>query len=228
MSFDLFREFINNRLEKYTKKSKETIMVTIYLVRHGQTEWNVTGKMQGWGNGELTESGIRDALSLGNRLQDIPIDVIYSSTSKRAYQTAELIAGERTVPIIKDDRLREMSFGDWEGRLREEIEKEFSAEYKAFWETPHLYERNSGELFTDVLKRAEEMYKDIIASHPSETVLIVSHSIFLRILTAYLRKLSLDKLFTQTYIGNASLTKIQVTDGIPEFIFEGDRSHCEE
>ena len=203
-------------------------MATIYLARHGQTEWNVTGKMQGWGNGELTESGIRDAHSLGNRLQDISIDVIYSSTSKRAYQTAEFIAGERTVPIIKDDRLREMSFGDWEGRLREEIEKEFATEYRAFWETPHLYERNSGELFADVSKRAEEIYKDIIDKHPSGTILIVSHSIFLKILTAYLRDLSLDKLFTQTYLGNASLTKIHVTKGIPEFIFEGDRSHCEE
>ncbi|QQS98635.1 histidine phosphatase family protein [Peribacillus psychrosaccharolyticus] len=63
-------------------------MLTIYLVRHGQTEWNLTGRMQGWENSDLTPSGIIDALALGKRLKDTPIDCIYTSTSERAAYTA--------------------------------------------------------------------------------------------------------------------------------------------
>jgi broad specificity phosphatase PhoE len=95
--------------------------------------------MQGWGNAELTETGVQNALALGQRLKEVSIDVIYSSMSKRATHTAELITASREVPIIQDDLLREMSFGDWEGKFRDEIEKEYSAEFTAFWETPHLY-----------------------------------------------------------------------------------------
>lgn len=202
-------------------------MLTIYLTRHGQTEWNLEGRMQGWGNAELTKEGITDALALGERLSDIPIDVIYSSSSKRAYHTAELIKGNRPIPIVKDDLFREMSFGDWEGRFRHEIEKEYADEFKAFWETPHLYKRDSGELFSQVLERAVTSFKDLIANHPSGTVLIVSHSIFLRVLISYIKSLPLDKLFTQNAIGNTSLTKIVVKEEQPEIIFEGDLSHKE-
>lgn len=107
-------------------------MLNIYLTRHGQTEWNLEGRMQGWGNGELTEEGINDAIALGKRLKDVPIDVIYSSSSKRAYHTAELIKGSRNIPIKQGDLFREMSFGDWEGRFRNEIEKEYEQEYQSF------------------------------------------------------------------------------------------------
>ncbi|RFU70189.1 histidine phosphatase family protein [Bacillus sp. V59.32b] len=201
-------------------------MLTIYLVRHGQTEWNLEGRLQGWGNGELTKEGINDALALGRRLINVPIDLIYSSSSKRAYQTAELITGSRDIPIIQDDALREMGFGDWEGRIRTEIEKEYEHEYKAFWETPHLYNRNSGELFSHVIDRVVSAFNEIVEKHPSGTVMVVSHSITLRVLIAYIKKLPLDKLFTQKPgLGNTSLTKIVVKDGHPEIIFEGDMSH---
>jgi broad specificity phosphatase PhoE len=200
-------------------------MLTIYLTRHGQTEWNVAGKMQGWENGELTLEGINGALALGTRLNSVPIDIIYSSSSKRAYHTAKLIAGERNLPIVKNDLLREMSFGDWEGRTREEIEKEYSQEYTTFWEHPHLYKRDSGELFEHVIERATEAFNKIIDAHPTGTVLIVSHSIFLRILLAHLKQTPLKEVFNQNYLGNTSLTKIVVNGKDPKIIFEGDMSH---
>ncbi|RFU60660.1 histidine phosphatase family protein [Peribacillus glennii] len=202
-------------------------MLTIYLTRHGQTEWNVEGRMQGWGNGELTEKGINDAIALGQRLKDIPIDTIYSSTSKRAFQTADLIKGERNIPIVKDDLFREMSFGDWEGRIRQEIEKEYTEEFKVFWETPHLYNRNSGELFSHVLERAQTSFEKIIGDHRTGTVLVVTHSIFLRVLLSYIKNLPLDKLFNQNAPGNTSLTKIMIKDRQLEIIFEGDMSHLQ-
>jgi broad specificity phosphatase PhoE len=135
------------------------------------------------------------------------------------------MTGNRSIPIIQDDLLREMGFGDWEGRIRTEVETEYEQEYKAFWETPHLYSRNSGELFSHVIDRAGTAFKNILENHPSGTVLVVSHSIFLRVLLSLIKNLPLEKLFTQDSLGNTSLTKIIVKDKHPKIIFEGDQSH---
>ncbi|WP_180955383.1 histidine phosphatase family protein [Peribacillus deserti] len=203
-------------------------MLTIYLVRHGKTEWNVQTRWQGWGNGELTAEGMQGATLLSKRLKDEPIDKVYASSSKRAYHTAEIIIGRRSIEIVKEDVLREMHFGDWEGRTKDEVIAQYANEVKAFWETPHLYTRDQGELFPDVYERAAEAWKMILENHSSGTVLIVSHSIFLRVLLSYLKDLPLEHLFKQEPLLNTSLTQIQVEDGKVSIIFEGDTSHLVE
>ncbi|WP_455661464.1 histidine phosphatase family protein [Pradoshia sp.] len=202
-------------------------MLTIYLTRHGLTEWNVSRRMQGWGNGELTEKGIKDALALGKRLADVPIDKVYSSSSKRAFETAQYIIGDREISLIQMDDLREMNFGDWDGRIREEVEAEYPDDFKVFWETPHLYDRNSGETFEHVRKRAVSAFNHIIEENTEGTVLIVTHSIFLRVLMTYIKDIPLSDVFKATPPGNTSLTKIEVEDGQLNLIFEYDMQHVE-
>ena len=202
-------------------------MLTIYLTRHGLTEWNVNRRMQGWGNGELTEKGINDAKALGKRLKEVPIDKVYSSSSKRAYETAQYIIGDREISLIQMDDLREINFGDWDGRIREEIEAEYPDEFKVFWETPHLYNRNSGETFEHVRKRAIRALEHIIEENKEGTVLIVTHSIFLRVLMTYIKDIPLSDVFKSTPPGNTSLFKLEVTDGELKLIFENDMQHVE-
>ena len=202
-------------------------MLTIYLTRHGLTEWNVNRRMQGWGNGELTEKGIKDALALGKRLKEVPIDKVYSSSSKRAYETAQYIIGDREISLIQMDDLREINFGDWDGRIREEIEAEYPDEFKVFWETPHLFNRNSGETFEHVRKRAIRSLQHIIEENKEGTVLIVTHSIFLRVLMTYIKDIPLSDVFKSTPPGNTSLFKIEITDGELKLIFENDMQHVE-
>ena len=74
---------------------------TVYVTRHGETEWNVEKRMQGRKNSALTENGMLQAKQLGDRMKDLPIDAIYSSPSERTLHTAELIKGERDVPISR-------------------------------------------------------------------------------------------------------------------------------
>ena len=202
-------------------------MLTIYLTRHGLTEWNVNRRMQGWGNGELTEKGIKDAKALGKRLKEVPIDKVYSSSSKRAYETAQYIIGDRDISLIQMDDLREINFGDWDGRIREEIEAEYPDEFKVFWETPHLYNRNSGETFEHVRKRAIRALEHIIEENKEGTILIVTHSIFLRVLMTYIKDIPLSDVFKSTPPGNTSLFKLEVTDGELKLIFENDMQHVE-
>lgn len=203
-------------------------MLTIYLTRHGLTEWNVNRRMQGWGNGELTEKGIKDAKALGQRLADTSIDKVYSSSSKRAYETAQYIIGDRSISLIQMDDLREMNFGDWDGRVRDEVEAEYPEEFKIFWEKPHLYDRNSGETFEHVRKRAISALEHIIEENKEGTILVVTHSIFLRVLMTYIKNIPLADVFKATPPGNTSLTKIEVKDGQLELIFENDMQHVEE
>jgi len=90
---------------------------------------------------------VKGMSSLGKRLRNTQIDKVYSSSSKRAFETAQYIIGDQPISIIQEDDLREMNFGDWDGRIRDEIEAEFPTEFKTFWETPHLFQTDTGETF---------------------------------------------------------------------------------
>ncbi|MFS0784381.1 histidine phosphatase family protein [Bacillus sp. 1P06AnD] len=202
-------------------------MLTIYLTRHGQTEWNVLHRMQGWGNGELTEKGISDAKNLAVRLKDTHIDRIYASTSKRAYETAEIIDNGRGIPITRDDLFREMYFGDWDGELRDDIIAKYPDDFSCFWETPHLFKSINGEEFTDLLERVKKAIDKIIAENEEGTVLVVAHSIFLRMAFAYIKQLPISDIFKQDPPGNTSLTKVQYDGETLHIEYEGDMSHTE-
>ncbi|MEE1541372.1 MAG: histidine phosphatase family protein, partial [Paludibacteraceae bacterium] len=98
-------------------------MTKIYLCRHGETEWNVVKRMQGQNNSNLTELGVSQAKALGKRLEDIDIDIIYSSSCQRALDTAMHARGNRDLQIIAEDDLREINLGNWEGLLFSEAEE---------------------------------------------------------------------------------------------------------
>ncbi|MEH6944544.1 histidine phosphatase family protein [Bacillus sp. JJ722] len=201
-------------------------MLTIYFTRHGQTEWNVEHRMQGWGNGELTELGRSDAYNLAVRLNNTHLDKIYSSTSKRAYETAEIISNGRNITLIKNDLFREMYFGEWDGMLRDDIITKYPDDHKCFWETPHLFEGKGGETFFDIQNRAKQALQLILDENKEGTVLVVAHSIFLRVIFATLKNLPIAKVFEQNPPGNTSLTKV-VYDGKALTIeYEGDMSHA--
>ena len=96
--------------------SDEANEVTIYLVRHGETEYNVAGLLQGWCDSPLTESGVADAKALGRGLSEIPFVRAYSSDSGRAITTATYALGTRagSMEVIQRDDLREMHYGTLE------------------------------------------------------------------------------------------------------------------
>ena len=87
-----------------------------YIIRHGQTNWNKEGRIQGKTDIELNEEGIKQAEEAKRILKDYPIDMIVSSTLKRARKTAEIINEAKNVPIMFDKALEERGFGDFEGK----------------------------------------------------------------------------------------------------------------
>ena len=87
----------------------------LYVIRHGETAWNKVRRLQGQTDIPLAEEGIRLAKETGIGMKDIPIDLVISSPLQRALQTAECITEGRNIPILTDERIQEISFGDWEG-----------------------------------------------------------------------------------------------------------------
>lgn len=87
---------------------------TFYIVRHGQTDWNILGKTQGHGNSDLTPQGIEQAKELSEDIGKYSIDYIFSSDLGRAMQTAQILGDKLNIEVQKTEALREMGFGVWE------------------------------------------------------------------------------------------------------------------
>ena len=160
--------------------------LTFYFVRHGRTLWNEQGLLQGFGNSDLTEQGVKGAKQTGAALQHIPFVAAYSSCLQRTIDTAQYILGERDVPLFQHKGLNEQYFGSWEGLPVEKLRSldEFNqmlkdaANYKA--------QSNGGETFEQLAKRAMKALQDIIQVHEQGNILIVSHGHTLRLLLALL------------------------------------------
>lgn len=171
-------------------------MTKLILIRHGRTLWNSSGKFQGQSDIELSQEGISQAEKLAENFPVTHIDRVYSSNLKRAYITGEIIAKKFNVPIIKDKRLCEVSFGSWEGLTYDEIHKKWPNEIETMFSTPDVLTMPEGESFAQVQKRGVEALLDIVNKHPDETIAITAHGGILRTLLAYALHMPLRYIWT--------------------------------
>ncbi|NLL92913.1 MAG: histidine phosphatase family protein [Clostridiales bacterium] len=169
----------------------------ILIVRHGETVWNKDGKIQGTANIQLNEHGRDLARKTGEALKDIQIDRIYSSPLDRAYETASLIMGDRNLEIIKDDRIREICFGEYEGQKIEELEKETS--FTHFFKHPELFiPGKDGETLEALCKRgADFMENEILPlNNTCKRVMIVAHGAMNKALMMYVKNQDISKFWS--------------------------------
>lgn len=200
----------------------------IYITRHGETEWNKEGKMQGWKNSNLTENGIQNAKRLGYRLKDIDFDCIYCSPLGRTMETAKQIRGYKGTEIVIVDSLKEMGFGKWEGMEHNTIKELYRTEHFNFWNKPHLYNSIEGESFEELFKRVENVLNEIISNPLGENILIVSHAVVIKALYTIIKKSPLEKLWDPPFMHDTSLTVVEVVDNEMKFILEADISHLQQ
>lgn len=166
-------------------------MTKFYLTRHGQTEWNVAKRMQGQHNSNLTDTGVRQAQALGKAIRDLKIDCIYSSSSQRTLDTANLIRGDRNLDIIPEDDLREIYLGTWEGLTFEEAEQSYPETFDNFWHHPEKYIPVDGETFEQVRTRTSNVLKKLAKQYPDKSILIVTHGVVLRTLYTFFRHVNI-------------------------------------
>jgi broad specificity phosphatase PhoE len=168
--------------------------VTIYLIRHGQTQWNKVHRWQGRTDIELDEVGATQALGLAKRLSGCNITTLYTSPLKRARMTAEAIGAVLGLePFFLDD-LQEIAFGHWEGLTLHEVRRTYP-EQLLIWESqPYTDPGNGIESFSGLHDRAVGALRDICGRHNSdEAIAVVTHGAWIRAIILYILNIPLDK-----------------------------------
>ena len=183
----------------------------IYLVRHGETDWNQAGLLQGQTDIALNAQGLEQAREAAERLKEVPFEIAFCSPLIRAKRTAKTIIGDRKITLTTDERLRELNFGPWEGvdirTIRDAASQPFTnpgsyippvgAESFA-----QLYHR-SGEFVDQVLLPLEGTY---------ETVLVVAHGGVNRSILNPVLNIPVDD-FWRVHMGNCATAIFDCTDG---------------
>ncbi|MCA0989312.1 histidine phosphatase family protein [Guptibacillus algicola] len=161
-------------------------MTRIYLVRHGESEWNAAGDLYcGRTDIGLSNLGRKQATDAGNFLRNVRFDAAYASPLIRARDTAELMLGDQDLPVQCDERIFEGDFGEWEGRAK----KDFIAEDPDSW---HSWMANpwetragkTGETAKEMYERASSFFKEMAKNHPDDTLLVVAHNNTIRFFLA--------------------------------------------
>lgn len=184
-------------------------MLHLLLVRHGETDWNLSQRFQGQSDVPLNEKGHQQAAAIARRLANEEIHAIYASDLSRAWDTAEAIAKNHAREIIAEPRLREGSFGQWEGLTYAELRQREPDAVEAWHEDISSFAPPDGETLYQLAERVDAAYQYIAAKHQDQSVLLVAHGGSLQMLISTL--LGLPPIsFWQFNLDHCSLSKISI------------------
>lgn len=182
----------------------------LYLVRHGESVGNLNKLIFGHSDHPLTEAGLNDAKTAAEKLKDVHINCCYASTLIRASHTAEICFGDRSIPMVYSDDLREQNMGIWEDCTFEDLTERYPNEFTAMMTDWTKSAPLGGETFDEVYARVTAFVDKIIAK--GEDAAIVAHNGPLTMIVAYL--LGLDKKFVESfYFRHGCYSVIAVDNG---------------
>ena len=184
-------------------------MTRLILIRHGETEWNVTGRYQGQADPPLNKKGLEQARALPGKLSPFQLDLLYTSPLKRAAQTAEIAAETLKIPLYYDPRLVEIHQGDWQTRLRTEIEALYPDLFKRWESEPWQVTPPGGEHLTDVQTRVDDFLDEILEKYTGKCIGIVTHRIPIALIKLRFQNLDADIVRT-LHLPNIHVEEIQV------------------
>jgi broad specificity phosphatase PhoE len=199
------------------------VIEQLILVRHGETEHNVAGIVQGWSDSELSERGRQQVVRLAERLKTFEADAIFSSPLQRAMTTAQRIAGATGLEVRTLDGLREMNYGRWEGQSFLDIRKTDESIYRR-WVADSSFACPEGESHDDVLARIRGALDSL---NGAKCPIVVAHGTAIRIAATALLDLPLS----------ASRSFAQDNTAVNVFLRRGgrwvmklwnDTTHCDE
>ena len=185
-------------------------MVTVYIVRHCEALGNLARVFQGGVDYDITETGAKQLECLAKRFENINIDKVYSSPLIRAQKTAKAVADPKGLPIILDERLRELHFGDFENTPYDDF-KSLHAEYADKWlNSPWEFESPNGEKMPELYERIWEAFKDIIKENEGKVLLLASHGCAIRNLLCHAVHNDIMCLADVPLGSNTAVTKLTV------------------
>lgn len=196
----------------------------VIFVRPGETDWNHAERWQGWLDTPINAHGRRQVEKLATLMRNIGVARLYTSDLRRARQTAEVIGKACGVAPISDPRLRERNIGRWQGMKLDEVHEWFPDQYEQYVTDKYTFRIPEGETLTEVGDRMEAAFKDIVADADVETIVIVTHTVSIRVL---LQRLIPGFDAETARLGNSSVTTIEPAGDGWRIVVANDVSHLE-
>lgn len=185
---------------------KDTVL---YIVRHGESMGNLSRHLQGRTNAPLSPHGKEQAALVAGRLEGEPVTAVYASPLQRAYETAKAIADRHHLPVQTDERFIELDLGEAEDKEIDWLEATYPENMAYFNREPEKYVPFAGgESFAQVAARTAPAADEIVARHPGETVVIVSHGCATRSLFLHFKGWGIDRLKEFPKGKNTAVTKV--------------------
>ena len=200
-------------------KNEETLK--LYIVRHGETEWNVIKRFQGQLNTPLTEKGIKKLKETGKKLENVLFDEVYTSELGRTVASAEIILNEnrgyrnKKRELKKLAELNEVYFGVWQGLTYEEVLLKYPEELNNYFYDVKNYkaENVEAEKLEDALERFLKGINKILNIHKSGNILVVTHGTVFEMFINYVENNSIFDIDERTLMGNGDYKIFSYKDG---------------
>ena len=187
-------------------------MTTIFLARHGESDWNVEKRFQGHSDRPLTERGREQAHALADLLASEKIDAVYTSPLSRARETAEIVAARAGLEPVALPELREVDTGSWSGLSRVDVEARFPEGFARWRSGGSGWE--DGETYQQMAERVIGALRTIAEDHPNGRVLIISHGGPIRAIHAAAEGVAIDDYRRLKPVEpNARLSTVAVENG---------------
>jgi len=183
-------------------------LAKLYLIRHGEVEWNRENSYIGATDLPLNDEGKKQAALLADRLAQHKVSAVYSSDLIRARETAEIIAERFGLQVIMVPQIREVNYGEWEGVSETKLPTSHPEIYHDWRVNPAEVRIPGGETFAELRDRAFSAFRRIAESHPSEDVVIVGHKSVNRVILCCLMGIDINR-YKQIAQGNAALNVIE-------------------
>jgi alpha-ribazole phosphatase len=199
----------------------------LFAVRHGITDWNALGRIQGHSQSELTDTGRKQAEAISDRLACERIDAIYSSDLNRAMDTARAIGRPHALAVHADARLREAAYGDWEGRTMDELRLLYPETVTQWMTEPVAVAPTGGESLEQVAARVGSLLDEFRARPTEEQIVVVGHGGSIRALLCL--ALNLPQGYSRRVrVDTASLSVVELKPTRSVVMAVNDRHHLTE
>ena len=182
----------------------------LHLIRHGQTDWNASRRVQGQSESVLTTLGKQQATELADKISQHNIRAAYCSSSVRARETADKLFKNSIVPVQFLDTLREIHLGPWEGKLYDEVEADTPEDFHHFWHQPHLFSVKGAETFRELQRRGLKAITEICNQEQQQEIAIVSHGALIKSILCHYEGKQLSQLWDPPHLQNCAHSILQL------------------
>ena len=198
----------------------------VILIRHGETEWNLSGRWQGHADSPLSARGIEQAEALGKRMLNEQLNSFYSSDLERARHTSRLVGGPSEWNPEFMESLRERDLGVLEGLTTDEMKVKYPQEYQSFRNDGPEYQVPGGESFKQFYDRCSGALEEVAVRNPGKRIGVVTHGGFLGAIFRYVLNIPLDAERNFVLL-NCSVNRLEKTESGWNLVSWGDVAHLE-